>query len=467
MAEAMLPASMTRSLRIEYGKAARHVMGRAFTERLLLTLALLFTLFPPMMTKAAPVEHKPTFEPFVWKSEPPADCPFPRSTDITGIRFTGLHRHWEFGDTWYPTWAADGNLYSPFTDGPCYEDFSNSMGYEYSEDSPMGVFNAKFRKATTGQGMLVGDDPLNLLVHSLGTVAADPYPYGGRYPCGSLVYHGVWYYGTYCLGPVACTRFGQTNYNWPWLGPFVGFRVSRDFGKTWQETPHTPDKPLFGETGMWGYPVKIGSPHFVDLGKDMEHSPDGKAYLVAHGAEYPDPKPRFGNLSWITGSQIYLLRVTPSPEAMNDASAYEFYAGHDTGGEAAWTRDFKQIKPLLDWHNNMGCVTATYDAPLKKYLMCVTDGGNTCGRMNTYILESERLTGPWRLATYMKDFGQQAYFVNLPSKFISADGRAAWLCYSANFAAWNGQAVNSNPPGSHYGLVLQEIRLLTQNGADQ
>ena len=113
----------------------------------------------------------------------------------------------------------------------------------------------------------------------------------------------------------------------------------------------------------------------------------------------------------------------------------DFYAGHDTGGEAAWTRDFKQIKPLLEWRNNMGCVTATYDAPLKKYLMCVTDSGDTYGRMNTYILESGRLTGPWRLATYMKDFGQQAYFVNLPSKFIGADGRTAWLCYSANFAA--------------------------------
>ena len=24
----------------------------------------------------------------------------------------------------------------------------------------------------------------------------------------------------------------------------------------------------------------------------------------------------------------------------------------------------------------MGCVTMTYNAPLKKYLMCVTDGGN-------------------------------------------------------------------------------------------
>lgn len=38
----------------------------------------------------------------------------------------------------------------------------------------------------------------------------------------------------------------------------------------------------------------------------------------------------------------------------------------------------------------MGCVTVTYDAPLKKYLMCGTDGGNTCSRMSTYILEADQ-----------------------------------------------------------------------------
>jgi hypothetical protein len=112
------------------------------------------------------------------------------------------------------------------------------------------------------------------------------------------------------------------------LGPFVGFRTSTDFGKTWKETPHTPAKPIFGESGMWNYPVKIGSPHFVDYGRELEHSPDGKAYLAAHGAEYPDSKPRFGNLSWITGDQIYLLRVSPTLDNINDASKYEFYAGH-------------------------------------------------------------------------------------------------------------------------------------------
>ena len=81
-----------------------------------------------------------------------------------------------------------------------------------------------------------------------------------------------------------------------------------------------------------GPSVKIGAPHFVDFGKNMEHSPDGKAYLVCHGTVEPDPKPRFGNNSWGTGDQLFLLRVQPSVENINDASKYEFFAGHDAAG---------------------------------------------------------------------------------------------------------------------------------------
>jgi hypothetical protein len=94
--------------------------------------------------------------------------------------------------------------------------------------------------------------------------------------------------------------------------------------------------------------------------------------------------------------------------------------------------------------------------------MCVTDGWPTCAKMSTYLLEADEITGPWRLISYMKDFGEQAYFVNIPSKFISADGRTLWLCYSANFADdWNGEKLKINPPGGCYGLCLHEFRLLT------
>lgn len=393
------------------------------------------------------------FEPFVWASELPADCPFIQSDEFTGIKFLGIKSGYHYGDTWYPSWAENDTMYSPWTDGRTkrldgYTDWSQSW-----VDSV---------HITTGQGVIIGDDPLSMTAYSIGLDKSSPAsPYRGRYPCGSLVYNGVWYYGTYCLDPNGRTQYGDDIINWPWIGPFVGFRHSSDYGHRWTVCPHTPAKPLFGETGKNGYPVKIGAPHFVDFGKNMEHSPDGKAYLVAHGADINDAKWRFWNASWITGDQVYLIRVTPSIENINDASKYEFYGGKDVSGEPIWTNDFEKIKPLLEWNNNMGCVTITYNAPLKKYLMCVTDGGNTVSKMNTYILESDKIDGDWKIVNYMKDFGEQAYFVNIPSKFISKDGKQMWLLYSGNFSAgWQGQVFEPAPPGSHYGMCFQKIQLL-------
>ena len=165
--------------------------------------------------------------------------------------------------------------------------------------------------------------------------------------------------------------------------------------------------------------------------------------------------------SWITGDEIYLLRVTPSIINMNDASQYEFYAGRGSFGQPHWSRKLSEAKPIAAWRDNMGCVTMTYNAPIRKYLMCVTDGGNTTGYFNSYILESNRITGPFKLVQYLHHFGEEAYFVNIPSKFISADGRKLWLCYSANFAQnWNGKKIESNPVGSGGGMCLQEVNLL-------
>ena len=206
----------------------------------------------------------------IWSSTPPKDCPFKPSETLRGLRFTGRHAEYTAADTWYPSWASDGNLYSPWTDGAVNGLGCGSGGMTHGKDTQ------------TGYATIVGDDPLRLKVINQGIYKSDAIPYPSRYPCGSLVHNGVWYYGTYCLGPASeYFRHNNVDYNWPWLGPFVGFRYSTDFGKTWTQTPCTPAKPLFGETGgLKGGPVKIGSPHFVDFGRNMEHSPDGKAYLV-------------------------------------------------------------------------------------------------------------------------------------------------------------------------------------------
>ena len=409
---------------------------------------------------------------FVWPSAIPADCPFPRSTNFTGLYFTGRHSDYHCGDTWYPSWASDGNLYSPWTDG------TTDGVHCYSCDLPE-------HGAKTGHAVMIGDDPLRLIVTNTSPPKeALAKPYKGRYPCGSLVHNGIWYYGTYCLGPKAIYQHNGFKWGLPNLGPMPGFQISRDYGKTWEASPLTPDKPLFPEPAKYLGPVKMGAPHFVDFGKNLEHSPDGKAYLLGMGAEENDPQPRpcikpgppgtpfvlnpgctndfaHGNLSWISADQVYLARVKPSPETINDLKAYEFFAGHDASGKPLWTSDFSKLKSLLDWNNHMGCVTATYVPGLKKYLMCVTDGWPTVAKMTSYILEADAITGPWRMVTHMKDFGEQGYFLNFPSKFISADGKTLWLCYSANFSpGWNGVDLKFNPPGGRYGLCLHEVKLL-------
>jgi hypothetical protein len=323
---------------------------------------------------------------------------------------------------------------------------SDSQQGRTAEDTP----------ETTGQAKIVGDDPLRLVIHQLGIHYGDPSPYKGRYPCGSLVLDGAWYYGTYTLDDLhgACG-------NWCTLGPFVGFRHSLDYGLTWIDTPHTPASPLFGESAQGGARVKIGAPHFVDFGRNMQHSPDGKAYLVAHGANGPD-----GWANWIAGDAVYLLRVTPSVSTINDPMAYEYFAGRDAEGRPLWSHDFAAIQPLLTWHRQLGCVTVTYNAPLDRYLMCVSrpaDGFSSLGAYDTIILESSSITGPWSLVHYLHGFGPEAYFVNIPSKFISADGRTAWLCYSANFAQLvpGEEPITEGgaPPGSQYSLCLQEFSI--------
>ena len=377
----------------------------------------------------------------IWPSDPPPDCPFEKSKAITGIRFTGRHTRYTTADTWYPSWAADGKLYSPWTDGAVEGLKSTSVG----------------PKATTGWAVLTGDDPLALKIESKGTVAASPEPYGGRYPSASLHHKGVWYYGTYCL--MDSDGDPGKGLNWDILGPFAGFRFSKDGGKTWTETPHTPSNPLFPEPAKQGAAVRFGAPHFADLGRDMEQSPDGYAYLVGHGALDTDPTPRPANASWITGDQIFLSRVKPSPETINDRKAWQFFDGK------SWTGDFTRIRPLLDWNNHLGNVSITYNAPLKKFLLVTTDGGNTISKFHTMIFEAGRITGPYRLVVYMKNFGEQGYFVNFPSKFISKDGKTAWLCYAANFSnpGWKTDH-KPDPPGSGYGMTLQEVELITAPG---
>jgi len=109
----------------------------------------------------------------------------------------------------------------------------------------------------------------------------------------------------------------------------------------------------------------------------MERSPDGKAYLVATARRTVRIAALLSD-SWITGDEVYLLRVTPSIENIKRRLEIRVLRrGATKRGAAVWSKNFAKIKPIAAWRGNMGCVTVTYHAPLKTFLMCVTDGGDT------------------------------------------------------------------------------------------
>jgi len=105
----------------------------------------------------------------------PSSCLVEKSRDIINIFFTGRFSNYTKADTWYPSWASDGNLYSPWTDG--------TIG------DMDGIWSGAAKNSKIGQVEISGDNPMNLEVENLGVYTSSALPYQGRYPFGSLIYN--------------------------------------------------------------------------------------------------------------------------------------------------------------------------------------------------------------------------------------------------------------------------------------
>ena len=104
--------------------------------------------------------------PKVWSTEIPNSCPFKRSNDFAALAFLGKHVSYTDADTWYPSWASDGNMYSGFADGEIGLESTHSSG---------GA------KTNTGNAKIEGDDPMHLKITSLGLQYASALPYQGHF----------------------------------------------------------------------------------------------------------------------------------------------------------------------------------------------------------------------------------------------------------------------------------------------
>jgi len=477
-----------------------------------------------------------------------SDLPLARSTAITGVAINSSGPCTPPGkqgsDTFYPAWADDGLLYTPWTDGGLSARQTVGGGRAICAPSDLcasscGPCGAGPNGTTTGahgepnngsfvqQGWAIASGATeSTMTFIRGGVfnGSSALPWQGRYPSASLVYKGVWYMGTYALAELWGNRQFPCK-NWCVMGPFVGFRHSSDHGANWVEprrqmasdfASYSAASNLFGEAGpqclgqinntvprvtdacndfmnphdcspytcvgTWRGKVKMGAPHVVDLGRELAHAraadPDGKprAYLIGHGATL-EHQPH----SWMQGSQVYLARTRgePSVAVMTHGEHWEFYAGRRPGGDVRWATSVADAVPILSWENKTGATTLTYVPALRRFIMCVgtpavrSGVGAMAGDFDTYLLESERITGPYRMITYLRSFGPQAYFVNLVSRLLSeevetdTDGQRfveGSMSYSANFGDLNHSTwpnpSNTTTADGGYRWTLLRVRLL-------
>jgi hypothetical protein len=201
---------------------------------------------------------------------------------------------------------------------------------------------------------------------------------------------------------------------------------------------------LFGEQAFNNQKVKFGAPHAVDHGQNNQYAPEGRLYIIGHGAETPQ-----SHQSWMQGDSVYMARTVdvPSPDRINDPSFWEFYAGGNGAG-ATWSPVLANAKPLFVWMNRTGVVNMGYHPTLSKWIMVVSTPSpavapSCVSTFDTYFLESDSITGPWSIITYMPVYGPEAYFVHIPSMFM---GMSVYEATAANAATR--EAVPSEVPAA-------------------
>jgi hypothetical protein len=134
--------------------------------------------------------------------------------------------------------------------------------------------------------------------------------------------------------------------------------------------------------------------------------------MVGHGASQ-----EYQPQSWMHGSQVYMSRTKTevSVETMSDGAHWEYFAGYKSNGNTpVWKDDVADAAPLFTWENRTGVVTMTYMPAIKKYIMIVSTctwangSKSTVGPFDTYFLESDAITGPFTMVSYLAQFGPEA-----------------------------------------------------------
>lgn len=313
------------------------------------------------------------------------------------------------GDLWPAAWSNDDKLYTVNGDGAGFGFWPTDI---------------KANVVTSG-------DPYNqnMVGSELTSNVSQVWTAGSynRKPTGIISVAGVLYVAVQDL---------KTDFN---DAPAATIAKSTDHGATFTWNTAAPMFSGGKFTTIW----------FCDFGKDNANAPDN--YVYAYGLDN----------NWREQQKLYLARVLKT--AIMTRSAWEFYTG-DLNGNASWSTNILLKTPVLSQtatsnrQTDIGQGGTVFNAVYGRYIL--STWGGYASTMN--LFEAPKPWGPFKqfLAYDSGPFDAFGFYppernggygTNIPSKYISADGKTMWL------------QSNNWEPILHYFLAFRKVVLNPTN----
>jgi hypothetical protein len=317
-----------------------------------------------------------------------AASPYPNSSVITGVSFNwSTHvRRAPGSDNWPITWADDDHQYSSWGDGGGFggtnTDGRVSLGFARIEGPSHGY---------VGYNVWGGKEPEHPATwegKSYGIISVDGVLYSWRGP-GS----------------------GTTSYDEARLCK------SNNHAANWSATDvvfHRADSLIM--------------PTILNFGKDYAGARD---HYVYHYFIQLQGEP--SSLNVHVPGQIHLLRVAKTQ--IENIGAYEVFSG--TPANPSWSESLRSSRPVFEDAAGVGWnLSVSYNAGLKRYLLCTEHTATFQGRMGMF--DAPEPWGPWTTVYYAEgdnEFGAghieaTTFFWNLSNKWMSPDGLDFVLVFS-------------------------------------
>jgi hypothetical protein len=274
-------------------------------------------------------------------------------------------------DNWPMTWGDDDRLYTAYGDGRGFVPLvpeKLSLGLARITGSPPGIAPENLRSDIEGKGD--------------GT--------RGLKASGILMVNGILY----------LWLRNATNSQLAW---------SDNHGRTWKRA-------------AWKWTRGFGCPTFLNFGPNYAGARDDYVYVYS-----PDSDEAYAMVD-----RMVLARVPKNK--IREAGAYKYFRAPAPDGSARWATNIAERASVLTNPGRCYRSGVTYNAGLRRYLWCVTspvEDRSTAGGLLIY--DAPEPWGPWTLlfATDKWDTapGESASF---PTKWMSPDGRTAWLVFSGD-----------------------------------